>query len=133
MLPGQYLRGGHQRRLPAVLGGKPDTGCRHHGLAAAHVALHQPVHGPAPGHVTHGVVNGPALGLRQREGQGAVKGVHVHGAAHRPCHVLPPVAQKLQAAGQQKKLLKHQPPPGHLQCLKGGGEVDVLIGEVYIT
>ena len=133
MLPGQYLRGGHQRRLPAVLGGKPDTRRRHHGLAAAHVALHQPVHGPAPGHVANGVVNGPALGLREREGQGAVKTVHIHRMARRPRHVLPPVAQQLQAAGQQKQLLKHQPPPRHLQRLKGGGKVDVLIGEVYIT
>ena len=67
------------------------------------------------------------------KGQPPVKGLHAHPPAGRACHVPPPLPQQLQAAGQQKQLLEHQPPPGHLQGLRRGGKVDVLICIVYIT
>lgn len=133
VLPGQNFRGGHQGRLPPVFHGEPDARRRHHGLAAAHVPLAQAVHGLAGHHVLHGVGNGPALCPGQGEGQPPVKGPHIHGMARGSRHIPPPLPQQLQAAGQKKQLLKHQPPPGHLQGLRRRRKVDVLICIVYIT
>ena len=48
MLLRQNLRGRHQGRLPAVSGSAESGGCRHHGLAAAHIPLYQTVHGSSP-------------------------------------------------------------------------------------
>ena len=128
VLLGQDLRGGHQGRLPAVLHHKVHAGGGHHGLAGAHVPLAQAVHGDAPLHVGQGLVHAAALGVRQGEGEGTVKPVHIHGAAGLHLHHLSPPAQPLQSDGEQKQLLKGQPPPGQVQRLGTLRKVDVLVG-----
>ena len=67
VLPCQNFRGGHQRRLPPGLGGKPHAGGGHHGLAAAYITLTQPVHGLGRSHIRHGIADGAALRIRQRK------------------------------------------------------------------
>ena len=131
MLPGQNLRGGHQRRLAAVFHREVHAGGGHHGLAAAHVPLTKAVHGPAGGHVPQGLLHTSALGLRQGEGERAVKRPHVHGAEGLHLHGPPPLPQPPEAQGEEEQLLKGQPPPGQLQGLTAGGEVDVLIGVAH--
>ena len=133
MLPGQDLRRGHQGRLPPALGGEPDAGRRHHGLAAAHIPLTQAVHGAAGGHVTYGILHGTALGVRQREGQGVIKGIHGDPPAHRAGHVLPAAPQQPEAAGQQEQLLESQTAPGLGQRLRRVGEVDVFVSIVDVA
>ena len=128
MLPGQNFRRGHQGRLPSALGGEPHAPRCHHGLAAAHISLAQPVHGPPGFHVRHRLRNGPALGLRKREGEGLVKFLHVRRLAGRPRHIRAPGAEHLQPAGEDEQLLKHHPPPGQVQRLRVRRKVDILIG-----
>ena len=118
MLARQYLRGRHQRRLPAAPGGKPHAGGGHHGLAAAHIALTEPVHGAAGGHVAHGVPDGAALGGGEGKGQGGVEIGHIRRPAGQAVYRLTPLAQQRQAAAQEEQLLEHQPPPGGVQRLR---------------
>ena len=128
MLLGQNFRGGHQRRLPPVFHAEVHAGGGHHGLAGAHVALAQPVHGHPGAHICQCLLHAPPLGVRQGEGQGIIKRLHVHIVAGRHVDGLPPGAQPLQADGEQEQLLKGQPPPGQVQRLRAFGEVDVLVG-----
>ncbi len=114
MLAGQDLRRRHQGALPAALGGEPNAPGGHHGLAAAHIALTQAVHGPIPRHVGGGIGQRPALGARQRKGQLGVEGGKVHRLTGGACHVLPPGTQTGEAAAEEEQLLEHQPPPGHV-------------------
>ena len=69
MLPGEDFRGGHQHRLVAV-GHRQQHGIDgHHRLAAAHVALQQPVHRQRPGHVGGDLGNRLLLPGGQLEGE----------------------------------------------------------------
>ena len=71
MLPGQNLGRGHQRRLVAV-GNRQQHGIHGHDrLAAAHVALQQPMHGMRPGHVGRDFGDRLLLPGRQLEGKQA--------------------------------------------------------------
>ena len=53
VLVGQDLRGGHEGAAAPALPYVPDQRRRHQGLAAAHVALYQPVHHAAAVQVGH--------------------------------------------------------------------------------
>ena len=65
----QNLRRCHQRRLTAIDGCKI-RGCRrHHGLAAAHIALHQPVHRRAFSEISQNLIHSFFLGTSERKGQ----------------------------------------------------------------
>ena len=128
VLPGQNFRRGHQGRLPSALGGEPHAPRRHHGLAAAHIPLAQPVHGPPGSHVRHRLRNGPALGVCKGEGEGPVKFLHIRRGAGRPRHIRAPGAEHLQPAGEDEQLLKHHPPPGQVQRLRVRRKVDILVG-----
>lgn len=117
VLGSQQLRGGHQCRLIAIFH-RLDHGAQgHHGLAGAHIPLQEPVHGPAGAEVPGDLRKGPLLGARQSEGQrikkrlgnGLGAGVAAAGTSMLP--------HKFQPHGKQKKLLKHQPPPGLCQDL----------------
>ena len=133
MLAGQYFRGGHQGRLPAALGGEPHAGGGHHGLAAAHIALAQAVHGPAGGHIAYGVRDSPPLGGGEGKGQGGIEGRHVRRLTGQAGHRLPPLPQQGQTAAQKEQLLKYQTPPRGVQRLLRGGKVDVLVGKPGIA
>ena len=112
VLLGQDLRGGHQGRLAAVLHAEVHTGGGHHGLAGAHVSLTETVHGRAGAHVRQGLLHAAALGVCQGKGQGAVEGLHVHLTAGGHMDHLTALAEPLQPDGEEKQLLKGQPPPG---------------------
>ena len=62
MLSGQYLRRRHQGCLMACLGRQARRRQRDGRLAAAHISLHQPAHGPAAREVRHDLIK--HLGLR---------------------------------------------------------------------
>ena len=69
MLPGEDFRGGHQHRLVAV-GDRQQHGVDgHHRLAAAHVALQQPVHRQRAGHVGGNLGDRLLLARGQLEGE----------------------------------------------------------------
>jgi hypothetical protein len=69
VLLGQDLGGRHQRALPARVDGHRRGQCRDHGLARAHVALQQAVHGARPGQVGADLGHHALLGRRQCKGQ----------------------------------------------------------------
>ena len=61
--------GGHQGALPAAPGRQPHRPGGHRRLAAAHIALDQPVHHPARGHVLKQLPQGALLGPGRGKGQ----------------------------------------------------------------
>ena len=128
VLPGQDLRGGHQCRLAAVFHHEVHACGSHHGLAGAHVPLAQAVHGGAGAHIREGFLHTAALCIRQGKGQGAVKALHIHVAAGGHGDHFPAAAQALEADGEEKQLLKGQPPSGDVQGLGAFREVDIFIG-----
>ena len=69
MLLGQYLGGGHDAGLEAVVQGYEHGHQGHQRLAAAHVALQQAVHLAPRAHVGPDLVHHALLGPRQLEGQ----------------------------------------------------------------
>ena len=124
----QNFRRGHQGTLAAVANGQECRCCGHHGLAAAHVSLDQPVHGNAQGHIPADVLNGPLLGTGQGKGQGGEKGRQVRiGIGRRPAG-LPGPAQLGQPGGEHEKFLEDHPPLGHGRFLHGFRGVDGGIG-----
>ncbi len=69
VLLGQDLGGRHQGRLPAVLDHDHHREEGHEGLARAHVALDEAVHGVGRAQVVRDLPDDPPLRPRQREGQ----------------------------------------------------------------
>ncbi len=128
MLPGENFGRGHQHGLEAV-GHRQQHGVdRHHGFAAPHVALQEPVHRPRAGHVGGNLGDGLFLSRGELEGeQPADAGVDLgRGQERRRLSLvvllLPPDGQgKL----QDEQLLIHQSPPGAIQTLLVAGEMDL--------
>ncbi len=124
----QNLRRGHEGGHIAVFGTVPDERRGDQGLAAADVALDEPVHHRAGVHVPDSVLHGAALRPGGLEGQGrpeAVKPALLHADAGFPRPLAPHTPQ---GAGEDEELLKDEPPPCQLQRLEIRREVDVLIG-----
>ena len=124
----QNFRRGHEGAGAVIFGAEPDQRRRHQGLAAAHISLHQPVHHRTGSHICRGLAHRPPLSPGGGKGQTAPEFLHVKrfqpdAIVQAPLPVHPP-----QGAGQDEQLLKNQPPPGQLQSLKVGGEVNVLVG-----
>ncbi len=69
VLLGQHLGRRHERGLEVVLGGQQHREQRHHRLAAAHVALEQPMHAHRRRHVGDDFLDGALLGAGQLEGE----------------------------------------------------------------
>ena len=69
----QDLRGSHQGSLLSVPGGAEGRSGGHHGLAAAHITLHQPVHGGASAQIPDDVLHCPALCPGEGKGQRPIK------------------------------------------------------------
>ena len=70
----QNFRRYHQRRLMTVFHRQIGGGRSHHGLAAAHIALHQTVHGRTPSQVHPDLFDCPLLGTGEDKGQRLFKG-----------------------------------------------------------
>ncbi len=69
VLLGEDLGGCHDGHLVAALNGLQSRQRGNHGLAAAHVALQQPLHGMRPGEVGANLTQHALLGPRQLERQ----------------------------------------------------------------
>ena len=69
VLLGQHLGRRHEGPLESTLNPGEQRGHRHDGLAAAHVALQQAVHGVGAGQIALDLVDCPLLGRGQRERQ----------------------------------------------------------------
>ena len=109
MLLGEDLGRRHERRLTAVLDSAVAGGGRDHRLAAADVALHQPVHHMAGGQIGEDRVDGGLLRMGQLEGQSGIECRHAlrlirHGGKRRARR-----AQDGKTGGKDEKLLKDQP------------------------
>ena len=128
MLLRQNFRRGHQRRLLVIARCQIGRRSGHHGLAAAHVTLDQPVHRRAAGHVGSDLADGPLLGIRQFKGQGPIKGLQIGVFIGRGGFARSGGPQQAQARGEHKEFLKHQPPLGHLRLLHGSRLVDGIVG-----
>ena len=128
VLPGENFRGGHQHGLVSV-GHRQQHGVDgHHGLAAAHVALQEPVHGQRAGHVGGDLGDRPLLARGQLEGEEAADagvdlGRGLQGRGLPLVVLLLPLDGQRQLQNQQ--LLIHQPPPGAVQTLLVGGKMDL--------
>jgi hypothetical protein len=128
MLPGQNLRRGHEHRLIAVRHGQQHRIDGHDGLAAAHVALQQAVHGQGLAHVAGDLGNRLLLPGRQLEGQEpADAGVDLRGGlqGRRLPQLVLPVAADGHRQPQEEKLLVDQPSPGRLQGIAVVGKVQL--------
>ena len=109
MLLGKNLRGRHQSGLSAIPRGAVGGGRRHHGLAAAHVSLHQPVHGDSPAEILQNFPHRPALGAGEGKGQTIIKGRHVKIRIGLRFLFLPGGAHQGKAGGEYEKLLEDHP------------------------
>ncbi len=69
MLLGQHLGGGHQGTLTAGGDGGEQSGDRHHGLATAHIALHQAGHGLLTQQIRADFCQYSLLSCREGKGQ----------------------------------------------------------------
>ena len=128
VLLGQDLGGGHQGGLQTVFGCKPCGGCRDHGLAAAHVALHHAVHNPSAGEIGGDLPDHAPLGVRQGEGEHGFKRRKLQPGQRLAFRLSPAAAEHGQTDGEDEELLKDQPPPGGVQRLEGGRRVDLPVG-----
>ena len=147
VLPGQQLRGRHDRRLvpqrPAFLehhgprgprgghrrGGRGEHGIDRDGrLATAHIALEQPVHRLRPSQVGRDLAAHPPLGRREREGKaGPNAGVEPGIDRQRRCGVsyLLVAAMHPQGELEHEQLLVDEPPPGGVDHLPARRHVDL--------
>ena len=74
MLLCQNFRRGHKGRLETVQVRTVRRRSGDHGLAAAHIALDQPVHGNALSQVLRDFPDGPLLGTGEGKGEPLIKG-----------------------------------------------------------
>ncbi len=127
VLLGQDLGGSHDGHLVAVLHRHQRSQERHQGLAAAHVPLHQPVHGVGRHHVGLDLGQDPALGLGQGKGKQLQErlGVRVvHGKRDSLLQGHPPPLER-QAQFQEEEFVENQGPVGRVPPLLQGTGVGV--------
>ena len=105
----QNFRGGHQGGLFSVPGGAENRRGGHHGFAAAHIALDQPVHRRALLKIRQNLRHRPFLGAGQFKGQGRVKGRQVQIGVGRRLFFRPAGPHQGKPRGKQEEFLKNQP------------------------
>ena len=105
----------HQGRLGPVSGRAIGGGRRHHGLAAAHVSLDQPVHGAASAEIPQNLLHRPFLRPCEGKGQALIEFLHPKISVCRNLLHGPGGAHQRQARGEYEELLKNQPFPGLLR------------------
>ena len=118
MLLGENFRGRHERGLHAAARREKCRSRRDGGLAAAHVALHQPVHRRAGGEVVRDLPQHLLLCRRQAVGERGVKFRQCVGRDHDRALHAPLRPHELQARRKDEKFLKHQSPPRDVQRVK---------------
>ena len=132
VLGGQYLGGGHQASLVAVVDGDKHAHEGHQGFAAAHVALQQPVHLPAAAHVGPYLFDDPLLGLGELKGKYVVVEVVeavadvVEPESAQFLVAQPGVSQDVEL--QIEELFEFEPHLGPAQVADRYGEMDVAQG-----
>ena len=109
MLLGKDFRRRHQSGLSAISRGAVGGGRRHHGLAAAHVSLYQPVHGNAPTEIRQNFPHRPALGTGEGKGQAVIKGRHVEIRIGFRLFFLPGGAHQGESRGEYEEFLEDHP------------------------
>ena len=128
VLFGQDLGRRHEGGHIAVFKTVVDQRRRDEGLAAAHVALHQPVHDRAGVHVGDGLLHRAALRPGGGEGESRPEAAEIT-LLHADARVLRPLApHPAEGAGEDEELLKDEPPPGQIERFKVSGKVDVFKG-----
>ena len=125
VLAGQQLGGRHERRLQAVLRRLPAQGGGHRRFAAAHVALHEAVHGRGARHVRRGLAHGAALRPRGRKGQPFPELLHRVDRRGRRAAAPAAAFQAEQARLKHKQFLIDQPFPRPRQGGRVRREMDV--------
>ena len=129
----QNLRRGHECGLVAVFCRAVDGGGGHYGLAAAHIALHQPVHDRAGGKVAQNVADGRLLRAGQREAERGIERLHLRADIRLRGGLVPLAAHDGEPRREDKKLLKHQPPARLGQQLPVRGLVHRLVCQPHRT
>ena len=128
MLLRQNFRGRHQGALFSVPGGAVRRGSRHHGLAAAHVALNQPVHRRALSEIRQDLLHRPLLGAGEGKGQRGIERLHIEAFIRRRLFLRPCRPHKGQSRGENKEFFKDQPFFRHLGLCHIRRLVDGVIG-----
>ena len=124
----QNFRRGHQCCLLSVDSGQIGGSGGHHGFAAAHVSLNQPVHGLVLLKVGGNLINGPPLCAGQGKGQlGQKRGEVLYSIGH-VGNLRAPGPHHGQTHGKNKEFLKNQPLLCHSQGIEVGGMMDGFIG-----
>ena len=130
MLLSQDLCGCHQRRL-AVIVGSAVSRCRsHHGFAAAHVALNQPVHRSAFLEIPDNFIHSPLLGTGEGKGQTGIEGLHVQVLIGGDFYLLPGSPHQGKTCGKNEEFFKNQPFFCHFRLGHAAGLMDGKIGPV---
>ena len=127
MLLGQQFGGRHQRGLQALLDREQRGHRGDHGLAAAHVALHQPQHRARPRQVLAHLREHPRLRRGQRERQRAAQPLDQHPLAGERLRALRLQRDPLPAQAQlvRQQLLDRQPPLRRVQARLQGRQVRI--------
>ena len=128
MLLREDLRRGHERGLMAVLYDAESRRGGNHRLAAADVALHEPVHRYAGGEIVQNIIDRALLRASEPEGERHVKRRHAVCPAGLGLAARLPAAQQGQTCGEHEKFLKDQPPPRFIQKLRVQRPVDHFVG-----
>ncbi len=120
----QHLGGCHQGGLTAPFHHQPGGKGGNHRLTAAHISLHQTIHGLSAGEIPPHLLHHPTLRPRGGEGEQLQKRGSLPGWDGMSRPQLTPIAQETESHRQIKQLLKGQSPSCRLLHLVGGRVVD---------
>ena len=120
----------HQRCLMTVADRQVGRCRRDHGLAAAHVTLHQPVHGSATPEIFHDLIDGPLLGTGKREGQQFQKRLQIQIVIGFGLFLGTAGPHQGKTCGKYEKFFENQPFFRHFRLGHGGRLMDGRVGPV---
>jgi hypothetical protein len=128
VLLGQDLGGSHERSLRAVARGEKQRERRHHGLAAADIALEQTRHGAAGAQVLGDLAHGALLRRRQRERERIAGDATEILVGRQPDAAPLPETRAflLDSSGEDEELLVDEPPSRPFRFFPVGGKVHGL-------
>ena len=132
MLLCQDFRGSHQGALPAVPGRAVSRCRRNHGFAAAHIALHQPVHRRTLLKISQNLLHRPLLGTGEGKGQASIEFRQICVGIGRGFLFCPGSPHQRQSRGENEELFKNQTFLGHLRFPKIGRLVNGAVGPLCV-